>query len=362
MALGLHSAVGGGYLNSSKGENATVAGGSFYTILGHATNAVIAGGGYNTVSDASYAAISGGYSNFVSGHHSTICGGFQNRITGSESIILGGVDNLVSANFCLAMGSGVAASEDGAIAIGNTTVANGYCAMAIGQLTVADGDFSTAMGASTGAYGPYSTALGVGSIAHGFGSFAAGINGQVLHDFSFLWSDGTDAFHSAAPSTFNVLASGGYFFYTGTGVGVTLPSHSGSWSSFSDRNAKENFRSVDAPEILRRVVEMPLSTWNYKAQDKAIRHMGPMAQDFYANFGVGEDERHISTVDADGVALAAIQGLNQKLEAQLKEQRTALRATEAALQSQNAQLQALQQTVARLEQALVRATGAAANH
>jgi hypothetical protein len=39
-----------------------------------------------------------------------------------------------------------------------------------------------------------------------------------------------------------------------------------------------------------------------------------MAQDFYAAFNVGEDEKHITTVDADGVALAAIQGLNQKLE------------------------------------------------
>ena len=43
----------------------------------------------------------------------------------------------------------------------------------------------------------------------------------------------------------------------------------------------------------------------------SIRHIGPMAQDFYAAFGVGEDDRHISTVDADGVALAAIQGLYQ---------------------------------------------------
>jgi dTDP-4-amino-4,6-dideoxygalactose transaminase len=42
--------------------------------------------------------------------------------------------------------------------------------------------------------------------------------------------------------------------------------------------------------------------------------MGVMAQDFYAAFGIGEDERHITTIDADGVAFAAIQGLNEKLE------------------------------------------------
>jgi hypothetical protein len=45
-----------------------------------------------------------------------------------------------------------------------------------------------------------------------------------------------------------------------------------------------------------------------------FRHIGPVAQDFYAAFGLnGGDDKHISTVDEGGVALAAIQGLNQKL-------------------------------------------------
>ena len=56
--------------------------------------------------------------------------------------------------------------------------------------------------------------------------------------------------------------------------------------------------------------EVPLQTWNYRSQATSIRHIGPIAQDFAAAFGVGEDEKHISTVDADGVALAAIQGLH----------------------------------------------------
>ncbi|MFV1981316.1 MAG: hypothetical protein ACC655_09205, partial [Rhodothermia bacterium] len=38
-------------------------------------------------------------------------------------------------------------------------------------------------------------------------------------------------------------------------------------------------------------------------------HIGPMAEDFFESFGLGGDERYIGTVDADGVALAAIQGL-----------------------------------------------------
>ena len=61
-----------------------------------------------------------------------------------------------------------------------------------------------------------------------------------------------------------------------------------------------------------------MASWNYKAQGRDIRHFGPMAQDFHAAFGLGESDRTITTVDADGVALAAIQGLNAKLEEELK--------------------------------------------
>jgi len=63
--------------------------------------------------------------------------------------------------------------------------------------------------------------------------------------------------------------------------------------------------------LLGKLAQIPVLTWNYKSQDPAIRHIGPTAQDFFAAFGVGEDERRISTIDADGVALAAIQALHQ---------------------------------------------------
>ena len=87
----------------------------------------------------------------------------------------------------------------------------------------------------------------------------------------------------------------------------------GAFVSASDRNVKENFAPVQPREMLEKVIALPLSSWNYKA-DTATRHVGPMAQDFYAAFNVGPDDKHIATVDADGVALAAIQGLNQKVE------------------------------------------------
>jgi hypothetical protein len=80
----------------------------------------------------------------------------------------------------------------------------------------------------------------------------------------------------------------------------------------SDRNLKEEFAPVDAAQVLELVTRLPISTWNFKT-DPAIRHVGPMAQDFYAAFNVGADDKPIATVDEGGVALAAIQGLNEKL-------------------------------------------------
>ncbi len=89
----------------------------------------------------------------------------------------------------------------------------------------------------------------------------------------------------------------------------------------SDRNVKQDFRAVETTEILEKVVAMPITEWAYKS-DVATRHIGPVAQDFKAAFGLGSSDKSISTVDADGVALAAIQGLNHKLEVQVTELRS----------------------------------------
>ncbi|MBK9137636.1 MAG: tail fiber domain-containing protein [Verrucomicrobia bacterium] len=109
----------------------------------------------------------------------------------------------------------------------------------------------------------------------------------------------------------------------------------------SDRNAKEYFEPVDPAEILEKVAALPVSQWNFK-DDAGARHIGPMAQDFHAAFGLGADDRHIATVDADGVALAAIQGLNQKLE----ERSRKLEAENAALRGELAELKQLVRTLA----------------
>jgi len=85
----------------------------------------------------------------------------------------------------------------------------------------------------------------------------------------------------------------------------------------SDRNLKENFTGISAREMLEKVVGLSITRWNFKGET-ATPHVGPMAQDFHAAFGLGSDDRHIASVDADGVALAAIQGLNEILKSQEK--------------------------------------------
>lgn len=83
----------------------------------------------------------------------------------------------------------------------------------------------------------------------------------------------------------------------------------------SDRNMKENFKAINAADVLAKVASLPITEWQYKAEERGMRHIGPMAQDFHAAFGLdGSDDKHISVVDEGGVALAAIQGLNQKLD------------------------------------------------
>jgi hypothetical protein len=99
-----------------------------------------------------------------------------------------------------------------------------------------------------------------------------------------------------------------------------------------DRNAKANLTSVDARQILQKLACMPIQNWSYKTDPASVRHIGPTSQDFQSAFGLnGDDDVHISAVDAQGIALAAIQGLNEKLQAENAELRTNLASLEARL-------------------------------
>ena len=101
----------------------------------------------------------------------------------------------------------------------------------------------------------------------------------------------------------------------------------------SDRNAKKNFQSVDTVAVLETLAAIPIERWNYQwEKDSDVPHLGPMAQDFKGAFYPGRDDKTISMLEFDGVALAALQGLNQKLE------------------EKDVEIQALKQSVAELKQ------------
>ena len=92
-----------------------------------------------------------------------------------------------------------------------------------------------------------------------------------------------------------------------TGGGATL--HKGSLYEASDRNEKQDVQPLETAEILKKAVELPLTEWSYKS-NRHIRHIGPMAQDFYAAFKLGNSEKSLSARDLAGVSLAATQGLH----------------------------------------------------
>jgi hypothetical protein len=82
----------------------------------------------------------------------------------------------------------------------------------------------------------------------------------------------------------------------------------------SDRFTKREIVPVEPKEVLAKLAKLPISTWNRETDLPSVRHMGPMAQDFAAIFGLGEDDRHIATLDMAGVSIAAIQALNAAMD------------------------------------------------
>lgn len=106
-----------------------------------------------------------------------------------------------------------------------------------------------------------------------------------------------------------------------TSAGAYLSS-GGVWTDSSDRTKKEGFEVIDPAAILERVENLPGTVWNFKSEGPSVRHIGPVAQDFHVAFGVGGDDKHIAALDANGVALAAIQGLNEKVEVKMKNAET----------------------------------------
>jgi len=233
------------------------------------------GGGRENTSGEQYATVGGGGYNTASAERSTVSGGSSNTASDDYATVSGGVSNTAS------------------------------------------GHASAVPGGSN-------------NLAAGNYAFAAGNKAHADHHGAFVWGDSTPAdVASSADDQFTARSVGGVRFFTNTALtaGVQVAAGGGSWSSISDRNVKENVEPVDSRAVLDRLAAMPVATWNYKSQERSIRHIGPMAQDFHAAFGVGETDTHITAVDADGVALAAIQGLHEivrEKDARIAEQQKAI--------------------------------------
>jgi hypothetical protein len=162
--------------------------------------------------------------------------------------------------------------------------------------------------------------VGIGTVnpvakldVNGLANFRGGINATGTFNLNTVPYQGVTAFIRAQAGDNLPLAVQGTnsinLLLVETNGNVTAAA----FVTSSDRHKKTNFASVSSSSVLAKVATLPIQRWSFKA-DSTTSHLGPMAQDFYAAFGLGADDKHIATVDADGVALAAIQGLNEKVE------------------------------------------------
>jgi len=190
---------------------------------------------------------------------------------------------------------------------------------------------------------------GVQNKAQGTASFAAGTRAEARHDGAFVWAGrGNVVFPSTVADEFAVRAPGGYRLFSDNGatVGVSLAAGGTAWATLSDRDAKKDFAPVDGMAVLEKLAAVPVLSWRYKAEAAdSVPHLGPVAQDFKAAFFPGRDDKSITTLEFDGVELAAIQGLHQMV----KQQDTALKQQDTALKAKDAQIATLEQRMADLE-------------
>ncbi len=317
-----YSVIAGGIRNTNAGFGGVLGGGIQNSISGSQS---ALGGGYQNSLAADDGTIGGGAFNFLTGGGGTIAGGYQNTNTATYGTIPGGVANSVSGNFGLAAGYGASARHQGAFVWADTSgpaLPNGtpvpYPSTGFNQFLI-----RAAGGVGVGTNNPqgavhiasanYSPQLRVEqTIPNDYARLRLGVSGSPAWDVAVA-SGSTPAmtFWNGSQNVMTINYNGN----------VTA---SGTFNGTSDRNAKQDFTPVDKRAILERVTRLPITTWQYKA-DSATRHIGPVAQDFYREFQVGTDERHIATVDEEGVALAAIQGLHEVVQQVVQEKDAAIR-------------------------------------
>jgi hypothetical protein len=279
----------------------------------------------------------------------------------------GGFNTTATGLYAFAMGDGSMATNTGSVAFGNDVVSSGQYATALGERTRAASRGTLASGAncspvatctsahagtsfrgapnsngSSAAIGQYVTADADWAIALGFRASVAGHVGSFVFGGSLAGaSAATDSIRATADGQVTFRNPGGFRIFTNTAatVGVQVNAGGSSWNVISDRNRKENFLGIDGEDVLSRIRSLPVTTWQYRdEQDRTVRHIGPMAQDWHRAFGFSQDETTINMSDFDGVNLAAIQAL---------ESRTA--ALQAQVAERDARIETLEARIARLE-------------
>ncbi len=264
-----------------------------------------------------------GLSSFASGSQSIATGDYAVAFGDSSRAI--GNSSLATGYHCSSFGYNSAAigyynSTGGAssIALGSESSTNGYSSIAMGRKCSATGDFSLAMGDGAISTGKNSTALGLDVNSFADKSIAMGRAVTSTNTGAFIIGDASTSttMFSSADNQMSMRFVGGYKLYSNTShtTGVSLATGGGAWSNVSDRRLKENFRTINTEEVLLKLAAIPVTNWNYKSQPASQRHIGPMAQDFFAAFkldGEGADTT-INTMDINGVNMAAIQALEKR--------------------------------------------------
>ena len=313
--------IGGGHANVAGSDDANTNNAQWATV----------GGGVDNRAGGQGATVGGGEKNFAINNQATISGGERNAALGVASTVVGGFRNL-------------AADREASVVGGGFNTAAGISSIVVGgESNCAGGRFSLAGGRNAKVRPTVpSGATGTGCANVSGTGTSGGDQG------TFMWADSQNAnFQSTGSDQFLVRAQGGVFF--GTGGAVSLPvgrfintssgahlTTGGTWTNASSRSFKTDFEAVDPLEILDRLLKLPMRTWTYLSAPENGRHLGPVAEEFHASFGLGSDDTSITTVDASGVALAAIQGLNQRLQAE----NTALRRQNADQDAAIAELRA----------------------
>jgi len=350
---GDYAVVGGGYQNSAGtggvvgggGANlaadlATVAGGESNNATG--TGSFVGGGGYNgssvsgNTASGTASTVAGGYGNQATSAYASVGGGDGNFASGNYATVPGGYGNTAHGQVSFAAGEGVSANDNNSFIWGDGTRAG-----------VSQGADTFTVLATGGAFF-YTTTSGVNVEVDPTGDLDFGTTTrQMLNLYSSTYGIGVQSsdeyfrtagqfywFQGGTNNNANGNAGGGSTLMSLSTSGLTV---NGTFVSASARNLKEHFQAVDARQMLEKVAALPVSRWNYK-QDTTSEHIGPMAQDFYAAFGVGPDDKHITTIDEGGVALAAIKGLNQKLnekDAEIQELKARLEKLEELVDPKN---------------------------